>query len=223
MTDDGLEDALAAIEVGDADALRELIASDPSLASGVDEAGVSLLLQAKYRREDELVEILRAAKPSLDLFEAAALGDDERIAELLDAEPYRVSGLAPDGFSPLHLAVFFAHPSTAQLLLDRDADVDSEADNSSHVRPLHSAAAGRSAACVRVLLDAGADVDARQHGGYTALMEAALQGNEEMVRALLDAGADPTLTSDEGKNSIEFARAEGHTSIAELLDAAAGP
>jgi ankyrin repeat protein len=76
---------------------------------------------------------------------------------------------------------------------------------------------------VRVLLDAGADVDARQHGGYTPLMEAALQGNEEMVRALLDAGADPTLTDDGGRNSIQFARAEGHIDVAELLDAAAGP
>ncbi|HEY2802390.1 MAG TPA: ankyrin repeat domain-containing protein [Actinomycetota bacterium] len=226
MTDgprDGLEDVLAAIEAGDADALSELIASDPSLAETVDEAGVSVLLQAKYRGENELVEILRAAKPSLDLFEAAALGEDARVAELLDAEPYRVSGLAADGFSPLHLAVFFAHPSTAQLLLDRDADVNAEADNSSHVQPLHSAAAGRSAECVRVLLDAGADVDARQHGGYTPLMEAALQGSEEMARALLGAGADPTLTDDDGRNSIEFARAEGHTDVAELLDAAAGP
>jgi uncharacterized protein len=220
---DGSEDVLAAIEAGDAEALRELIASNPSLAEGVDEAGVSVLLQAKYRGENDLVEILRAAKPALDLFEAAALGEDARVSELLDAEPYRVSGLSADGFSLLHLAVFFAHPSTAQLLLDRDADVNAEADNSSHVQPLHSAAAGRSAECVRVLLDAGADVDARQHGGYTALMEAALQGNEEMVRALIDAGADPTLTDDGGRNSIEFARAEGHTGVAELLDAAAGP
>jgi ankyrin repeat protein len=217
---DGAEDVLAAIEVGDADALRALIASDPSRASGVDEVGVSLLIQAKYRGENQLVEILRDAKPSLDLFEAAALGEDARVSELLDAEPYRVSGLAADGFSPLHLAVFFAHPSTGQLLLDRDADVDSEADNSSHVQPFHSAAAGRNAECVRILLDAGAEVNARQAGGYTPLMEAALQGSEEMVRALVDAGADPTLRSDEGKSSIDFAETEGHGEVAELLRSA---
>jgi ankyrin repeat protein len=214
---DGSEDVLAAIEAGDADALRDLIASDPSLADGVDDAGVSLLLHAKYRGENDLVEILRAAKPSLDLFEASGLGDDARVADLLDAEPYRVSGRSPDGFSPLHLAVFFAHPSTARLLLDRDADVNAEADNSSHVTPLHSAAAGRNAECVRILLDAGADVDARQHGGYTALMEAALQGNAEMVRALLAAGADPALTDERGRTSIDIAEAEGSSAIAELL------
>ena len=66
---EGSEDVMAAISVGDADALRELIASDRSLADEVDEAGVSLLLQARYRGETELVEILRAAKAGLSAVE----------------------------------------------------------------------------------------------------------------------------------------------------------
>ena len=216
---DGWEDVMEAIRAGDADALRELIAADSSLAEGVDETGVSLLLQARYRGETELVEILRAAKPSLDLFEAAALGDGARVTELLNTEPYRVSGLSPDGFTPLHLAVFFGKADIAQLLVHRDAEVNAEADNSSHVQPLHSAAAGRSARCVQILLDAGADVDARQAGGYTPLMEAALQGNLEMVRALLAAGAGPTLVSDEGKSSLDLAAAEGHQEVLAALKA----
>jgi ankyrin repeat protein len=215
------EEVLDYIVSGDADGLRELLAGDPSLAEGVDDAGVSLLLQARYRGEMELVEIIRAAKPSLDLFEAAALGDVARVGELLDAEPFIVSALAPDGFSALHLAAFFGQPSVAQLLVDRDADVNAEADNSSHVQPLHSAVAGRDAQCVQILLDAGADVDARQHGGSTPLMAAAQNGDLEIVRALLAVGADPSLRSDDGRSPFDFAEAEGHQEVLSALRAAA--
>jgi ankyrin repeat protein len=217
---DGIEDAMAAISQGDADTLRELIAADPSLADGVDEAGVSLLLQARYRGEVELVEVLRAAKTSLDLFEAAALGENDRVAELLETEPFRVSSYSPDGFTPLHLAAFFRQPLVVQLLVDRDADVNAEADNSSHVQPLHSAAAGRDAESVRILLDTGADVDARQRGGWTPLMAAAEHGDLEIVRALLAAGADPSLRSEDGRSSLDFAKAEGHDEVVLALEGA---
>ncbi|MDP9242584.1 MAG: ankyrin repeat domain-containing protein [Actinomycetota bacterium] len=215
------EEVLDYIVSGDADGLRELLAGDPSLAEGVDDAGVSLLLQARYRGESELVEIIRAAKPSLDLFEAAALGDVARVGEILDAEPFIVSALAPDGFSALHLAAFFAQPSVAQLLVDRDADVNVEADNSSHVQPLHSAVAGRDVRCVQILLDAGANVDGRQHGGWTALMAASEHGDLEVVRSLLAVGADPSLRSDDGRSSLDFAEAEGHAEVLSALRAAA--
>jgi ankyrin repeat protein len=216
------EEVMDYIVSGDADGLRELLAGDPSLAQGVDDAGVSLLLQARYRGETELVDILRAAKPSLDLFEAAALGDVARVSELLDAEPFIVSALAPDGFSALHLAAFFRQPSVEQLLLDRDADVNAEADNSSHVLPLHSAVAGGNARCVQILLDAGADVDARQHGGWTPLMAASERGDLEIVRALLAAGADPSLRSEDGRSSFDFAEAEGNAEVVSALKEAGG-
>ncbi len=209
------------IRSGDAAGLKELLAGDPSLAEGVDDAGVSLLLQARYRGENELVEILRAAKPSLDLFEASALGDVTRVVELLDAEPYRVSEQAPDGFTALHLAAFFGQPSAAQILLDRDADVNAEADNSSQVQPLHSAAAGRDARGVQVLLDGGADVDARQRGGWTPLTAAAQNGDLDIVRALLATGADPSLRTDDGRSSFDLAEAEGHAEVLSALREAA--
>jgi uncharacterized protein len=214
------EEVMDYIRSGDAAGLKELLAGAPSLAEGVDEAGVSLLLQARYRGETELVEIIRAAKPSLDLFEAAALGVDARVVELIDAEPYRVSQLAPDGFTALHLAAFFGQPAVAQILVDRDADVNAEADNSSHVNPLHSAVAGRDARCVQILLDAGADVDARQHGGWTPLMAAAEHGDVDIVRALLAVGAVPSLRSEDGRSSLDIAEAEGHTVVLSALRAA---
>ncbi len=155
---------------------------------------VSELMSALYQRDKARVDELLAEDPTLDLFECAALG---RTAEL----PYvtEVSERAPDGFSALHLACFFAHAETARELIARGADVNAIADNPTRVQPLHSAAAGQSAEIVALLLDHGATPDARQHGGWTALHAAAMNGDVQMARALLKHGADPDLAADDGQ------------------------
>ena len=65
------------------------------------------------------------------------------------------------------------------------ADARDEARNPMHVTPLHSAVSARCTPVVRLLLAAGAAVDARQQGGWTALMGAASQGDDEIVALLL--------------------------------------
>jgi ankyrin repeat protein len=151
-------------------------------------AEVSPLLQALYEGRAEDAERIR--HESLDLFEAAALGDVERLGELLDAgaDP---NEFAPDGFTPLTLAAFFKRPDAARLLLERGADVGLRARHEQiQVLPLHSAAAnGGSVEIARLLLDAGADVNAEQPGGFTALDAARQDGNEELERLLLERGA----------------------------------
>jgi ankyrin repeat protein len=152
---------------------------------------VSALLQALYEgRADDAEALRRGAE--LDLFEAAALGDVRRLAELLDegADP---NAFAPDGFTPLTLAAFFKHAEAARLLLDRGADTHQRARHEQiQVLPIHSAAAnGGSVEIVRMLLDAGADPDAEQPGGFRAIDAARQDGNAELERLLLDRGASP--------------------------------
>jgi ankyrin repeat protein len=150
---------------------------------------VSPLLQALYEGRREAAEALRRGA-ELDLFEAAAFGDAQRLAELLDegADP---NAFAPDGFTPLTLAAFFKHPEAARLLLDRGADVHQRARHEQiQVLPIHSAAAdGGSVEIVRMLLDAGADPDAEQPGGFRAIDAARQEGNAELERLLLARGA----------------------------------
>lgn len=219
---------LEAIRRGDAETLRGLLQEHPELAHGRDVQGVSMVMHSLYHRQEELTEILleaRRAEPAgkeegegLDLFEAAALGRAERVAEILAADPAQISATAPDGFSALHLAAFFAREEAVRRLLALGAPVAATtAANPTAVQPLHSAVAGGSAEVVRHLLAAGADPDARQQMGFTPLMGAAGGGHREMVEALLAAGADPALVSDDGRTAADLARERGHEELAGLL------
>ena len=154
----------------------------------------------------------------LDVFEAASLGDVDRLGACLDADPSRLSKFSADGFQALHYAAFFSQPAAAQLLISRGAPSNVSTQNQSKLRPLHSAAAAGSVEICRALLRAGADPNAQQQGGFTALMSAAMQGNVALVSLLLERGANPRITSDEGKSPLDFARENEHEAVVEVLE-----
>lgn len=154
---------------------------------------VSEILLARYRGDLAEVERLRRERPQLDVFEAAALGDDGRLDELLTADPSLATAWSPDGFTPLHLAAFFGATSAAGRLVEAGADVGAVARNDMRVQPLHSAVAGRHHGIAQLLVEHGADPDAEQAGGFTPLGAALQHHDDEMVELLRSAGA-----SDEG-------------------------
>ena len=209
-----------AVKAGDAARVAEITAAEPALASARDASGVSALLLARYRQRPDLVELLLRAGAEVDVFAAAALGDNRRLVDLLEGDPSLATAWSADGFTPLHLAAFFSEdPETARLLLDRGADPGAVARNPMAVRPLNSAAAAGHARVVELLLDAGADVHATQAGGYTALHSAAANGDARMCRLLLARGADPGRTSDDGRSPADLAAERAHLRLAEDLRA----
>ncbi len=210
-------DLFDAIAAGDAETAVSLLAADPELGGQRHESGPTPVLFALYQRQPELARQLARHRP-LDLAEAAALDQVDRVAELLDeGEP--VDGHTPDGFTPLHLAAYFGAPRVAALLLSRGADVAAVAANPMRIQALHAAAAGRWLKIATALLAAGADPDARQQGGYTPLMAAGASGDTGIARALLAAGADPALTNDTGKRAADLARERGADALAGELTA----
>lgn len=185
-----------------------------------DTTAVSPLLQALYDGREDDAEALLADAPSLDVFEAAAVGHDDRVRELLDADPALAEAWSPDGFQALHLAAFFGRASAAELLLEHGAD---PATVSRHefvkVTPLHSAVASEGAENLRtveVLLEQGAPANARAEGGGTPLHSAASNGNPEILRALLAHGADLNAARDDGKTPLDLAREGGHEDVLKL-------
>jgi uncharacterized protein len=208
---------LAAVRVGDTAGLRGLLSQDPSLASATDERGLSAIMIAMYHRQSQALELLLAAKPELNLFEAAAAGRTDRIAHLLQTDPALASQYSPDGFTALHLASFFAHEPVATLLIEGGADVTAVAKNPMKVMPLHSAVTGRNLAIVRALLEHGAPVNARQQQGWTPLHAAAQSGDVAMIELLLQYGADPRLANDDATTAVELAKKSGNADAVRLL------
>jgi ankyrin repeat protein len=225
MTSDAAgRDLLEAIEAGDDERAVRLVREQPELAGARGADGLSAVLAALYRGKGDLVRALLDAGPELDVFEAAAVGDVARLRTLVDEDPSLATAWSADGFTALHFASFFGHPEAAALVIERGADLEARSTNEQFAfdaRPLHSAAAGRNRDVCEVLLDAGADVNAVQHGGYTALIDAAQAGDEGLADLLLGRGADASARLDDGRGASDLAAAAERPKLAERLRQAA--
>jgi ankyrin repeat protein len=212
-------DLMDAIRTHDDDGVRRIITEAPQVVRtrGTDPADPSPLLWACYVRNDTAVALLTELAAPLDVFEAAAVGDIDRLKELLDADPTLAVAIAPDGFHPLGLAAFFGRPDAVALLVEHGADVNAPAQNANRVAALHSAVAAGAPGIVQFLLLHGADPDARQQGGITALMAAAHAGDTTMTRMLLDRDATVDLVDDDGRTAADYADEADAPDVLELL------
>jgi ankyrin repeat protein len=166
--------------------------SDPSDG---ENARVSAILEALYRGDGDAAREA-AAGAELDVLEAAALGDADRVRELVSADRELVALRSPDGFTALHYAAFFGTADAARVLLEHGADPGAVAQNEMRVEPLHSAAAVDANETARLLLDAGADPNAEQQGGFRPIDAAVQNGNDELYALLLERGAEPPAPSE---------------------------
>ena len=83
-------------------------------------------------------------------------------------------------------------------------------------QPLSYAIYGKSLDVFNYLMDQGADPNANNPSQASALMIAALEGQEEMAARLLKAGADPTWTKG-GESAVDWALKHGNTDIADMV------
>jgi ankyrin repeat protein len=211
------QDFMGLVTQGNAEEVKELLKQDPSLSRLTDTDGVSALLKAVYYNRQAVADLLRADRNDLDIFEASATGQTQRVKELIENDHSLVNEFAVDGFYPLGLAVFFRHPDTVKVLLDSGADVNTQARNAMKVRPIHAASAAGQIEVVRLLIERGADVNARQQSGFTPLHEAALTGKLEFARLFLDHGADINAKNDDGKTSLSIATEAGREAMVRFL------
>jgi ankyrin repeat protein len=210
-------DGFDLLRAGDIDGLQRLLEQDPASSEARDGTGVSLLMHCLYRGRRDTAELIESKRKSIDIFEAASLGRNERLKQLL-SENFDINSYSIDGFTALHFACFFGQPEAARLLVENGADVDAVAANPTKVMPLHSAASSSNLEAVRLLLENGAPVNARQQAGWVPVHAAAQNGDRPLAELLLQYGADPTLANDQGKTPAMVARDQGHNDLAFFLE-----
>ncbi|HXG17412.1 MAG TPA: ankyrin repeat domain-containing protein, partial [Calidithermus sp.] len=105
--------------------------------------GPSAILSAMYAGDTDRLAALLAARPVLDVFEAAAVGDAARLRELLRGDPALVGRRSADGWTALHLAAYSGHGDAVDRLLAAGADPRALSANRLRSTPLHAALAGR--------------------------------------------------------------------------------
>jgi len=119
---------LKLIQTGATAEVADAVQADPALVNSRDPQGVSMLLWAVYFNQslvrDFLLARLAADGIALDIFEAAATGNEAQLAALLDAQPELAQSFSGDGWTPLHLAAAFGTPAAVSALLAAGAQVD---------------------------------------------------------------------------------------------------
>ncbi len=245
-------DLVAAVRTGDLAEARALIAADadPDAPQG---DGATALHWAAHRGDVEAAALLIEAGADVNaanalgatpLWLAAGHGSAPVVGMLLEA------GANPNvtlrmGETPLMSAARSGNLRAAEMLLDRGAAVNA-VEYERHQTALMWAAAQQHADVVRLLAVRGANVHARtrvwdqlentagntntsgnfrkNHGGSTALLFAARNGDVETARALVDAGADVDDVAAAGTSALVIAAHSGHGSLGVyLLEQGADP
>lgn len=204
--------------------VQSMLEADPSLATSKAVTSAMFLLVNKEAfmqpRKNQILQLILARHPKLDLWQTAALGTSEELAKML--EPGLVNAPNEHGWSPLHYATFGGNVANVKLLLDRGADMRLRARTKFRNSPFLAAMLTSDFETVKLLLDRGADVLERQGEGDTALHEAASNGDFPMVRLLVERGSDVNARDDEGKSPLDYAVEKKHDEVAEFLRSKSG-
>lgn len=206
------------VKAGDLSTVRELVESDNSLVNARDANGTSAVLLAVYYGQKEVADLLVETGASIDIFEAAALGDVGRLKELLGAHPEQALSYSHDGWTPLHLAAFFGRVDAANALIAAGPDLNALAKNSNANTPLQAAVASQKVNLARILIKAGVDVNFRTGYGWTVLHIAAHNGDMETARLLMGSGAEATSRNEKGQTAAAIAIEGGYKELALYLE-----
>lgn len=207
----GVVEILRAARSGNASRVRELLLENPRLRHGRDVMGNTALILAVNAGHEELAALLREGGPPVGFHEAAAIGDRDRVAALLDAEPKLLDSFSEEGFTALGLAAHFGHVATTRLLLERGADPDVVFRHPVGTTALTAALFGKQIATALLLIDHGADPNLERRGegpraGWSPLHYAAWLGLEPVTAALIAKGADVSARDGRGRTALDIAQ-----------------
>ncbi|MEU0516568.1 ankyrin repeat domain-containing protein [Streptosporangium sp. NPDC006007] len=143
-----------------------------------------------------------------ELLDAVAVNDAERVERLLQGG----TSADPDGAAEttaLYAASAGGRVAIVRALLAHGADPNRISGGEEEGLPLCAAAAWDHVEALEALLGAGAALAGREGRGWTALLWAASNGQDDALQTLLKAGADPEDANDDGETALTLAVRRG--------------
>ncbi|MBI3654332.1 MAG: sigma-70 family RNA polymerase sigma factor [Acidobacteria bacterium] len=218
-----LMEILQAARSGDAERVKGLLEQDPRLRNAKDPLGNTALILAVNSGHHEIAELLLLSGLQPDIYEAAAIGKTERVAELIKQDRTLLDSFSPEGFTPFALASHFGHLATVEFLFASGANINAVSKNELQVTPLHAALFEGKIEIAKWLIENGAAVNRKRGGngwsraGWTALHYAARYGFSEIAILLIEHGADLNAKDAEDKTPLDVALQENQNAVAEIL------
>jgi uncharacterized protein len=211
-----------AIRAGDLSVVTSLLNADTTLASAKNDSGVSAVLMSVYTGKKEIRDLLLSHGAELDLPTAAAIGNLDRVKQIIEKTQASAASFSADGFPVVALAAVFGHLDVARFLAEHGGDINAPATNGSGYNALTGAVASGHTQIVEWLLKNGANSNYRYGPGYSPLLTAAANGHIEIVKLLLTHGADLHATTKDGKSALALAAERNHSAVVQFLQNANG-
>jgi len=222
-----------AIERGDVAAVKALVEAGNPADGPIDYGGegVTPLYRAAGQGRTDIVRYLIEKGANVNfrtkewghtpLYEAASRGFDD-VVELLLAAGADPRARDRNGYTAFAVAALGGQVDVAEMLL-KHSDVNG-ADSYGNTLLMAATTTGQTEA-IRWLVGKGADIDKVsqiEHGGRTALIDAAVVGAVESARTLLELGANPHLKMKDGNTALSHALAATpqNAEMVELIKAA---
>ena len=222
---------VTAAKQGDRAAVQSLVNGHAKHAVAGAE-GTAALVWAATRNDLAMADLLLHAGANVKaanefgatpLYAAAAHADPAMTAKLLAAGADANTALM-SGETPLMEAARRGNLATVRALLSNHANPNARESNGGQTAVMW-ALSERQSAVVEELIKGGADIHTGSKTGFTPLMVAAQQGDEDSARILLRAGAKPNVAQPKtGLTALMIASAMGNAKAVDaLLDNSADP
>lgn len=165
----------------------------------------------------DLESSTETTKQNFDKYYSAALnGNIETIKTSITEELNIINKHNAEGQSLLMLASFNGHTQLCEYLIKNGAHIEGR-DNSGRT-PLMYASTGPFSSTVELLLKSGANSNSVDHvEKWTALMNAAAEGQLEVVKILMQYGANKSLKDIDGDTAESFALQKKHFKVLSFL------
>lgn len=166
---------------GDFARVQEMLQAHPELVNSVATWGETPIEAAAQMSNRAICELLLAHGAPLEICTAASLGMNDKVEEMLDADPSLKDARGAHGIPLMYYPTITDNVELAELLISRGADINAGAGGNT---ALHGAAMMGQTRMTEWLLSHGANPNATDYEGKTPLQRAREYNQQGVVGAL---------------------------------------